>query len=161
MSDTRRKAREEALQILYSSELTGKDISEILSDPSIIRPDGSDFRDFTKDLVSNTIQNSKDAEILIEKHTRNWKLSRIAFIDKVILRLAISEFLFFPEIPQKVTINESLEIAKKFSTSKSGKFINGILDSIYKDLSAEHKIFKEGAGLNRKNVKKAKNKSAK
>ena len=69
---------------------------------------------------------------VIEKRLKNWELQRIAVIDKVILRLALAEILYFSDIPPEVSINEAIELAKKYSTEKSSKFINGILDAIYR-----------------------------
>ena len=77
----------------------------------------------------------------------NWDLSRIALIDRILLRMGICEILFFPDIPPKVSINESIEIAKDYSTSSSGKFINGILDAILDDLKKDGKLNKKGRGL--------------
>ena len=74
---------------------------------------------------------------LIEETLENWELSRIAVVDKVILRLALSEIFYFDDIPPEVSINEAIEMAKKFSTARSGKFINGLLDAIYRKLKKE------------------------
>lgn len=79
--------------------------------------------------------------------SKNWKVSRIALTDRIIIGLAITEFLRFPEIPIKVTINEAIELSKEFSTEKSSHFINGLIDSIRKHLQAENKIHKTGRGL--------------
>jgi N utilization substance protein B len=79
--------------------------------------------------------------------TPNWDADRIAEIDTIILKMAICEFLKFPSIPIKVTINEYLEIAKEYSTPKSSIFINGILDNLVKEFQAENKIKKTGRGL--------------
>lgn len=79
--------------------------------------------------------------------SKNWEVSRIALTDRIIIGLAITEFLRFPEIPIKVTINEAIELSKEFSTEKSSHFINGLIDSIRKHLQAENKIHKTGRGL--------------
>ena len=81
-----------------------------------------------------------DREII--KKLKNWEFSRVAVIDKVILRMAIAELLYFEDIPPQVSINEAIELAKKYSTAQSGKFINGLLDAIYKKLNKENKIKK-------------------
>ena len=73
---------------------------------------------------------------------KNWEAERIAQIDLVLLKMGVSEFLYFPTIPEKVTINEYIDIAKHYSTSQSGQFVNGILDNLRKDLTAENKIRK-------------------
>jgi N utilization substance protein B len=102
---------------------------------------------YSKRLLLSTIKNGKEYLKLIDASANNWELERIAFIDSLILQLAISEALEFKSIPTKVTINEFIEIAKFYSTQKSSKFINGILDNILHGLKAEGKIVKTGRGL--------------
>ena len=159
MIGKRRRAREQALQLLYALELSQNAIEEVFGDPSVIRPDGSPFDTFTKKLVEEAQKTAHECTALIAKHAHNWELSRIALIDRLILRLAITEFLCFSDIPPKVTINEALEIAKRFSTSESGRFINGILDVVLAELVAEHKLFKEGRGLATETKKAARKKT--
>ncbi len=141
----RRILREKALQILYGNELNSenldKTITQVLSDVSFAD------RDFCLNLVNKVIENQKELEELIVKKLSNWELERIALIDRLLLRLGIAEMLFFPEIPPKVTMNEMIEIAKEYSTAKSGKFINGILDAILNDLKKSNKLKKSGRGL--------------
>ena len=83
----------------------------------------------------------------IKKNTRNWDLERIAFMDILIMQMAIAELVAFPSIPTKVTLNEFLEISKFYSTSKSNVFINGVLDKVVMQLKEEKKISKSGRGL--------------
>ena len=85
-------------------------------------------------LIKSTINKSEEIDELIIKKLKNWELKRIALIDKLILRLALTEMLFFDEIPHKVSIVEGVEIAKIYGNNESSKFINGVLDSIYNDL---------------------------
>jgi N utilization substance protein B len=104
-------------------------------------------KDFVKDLYRKTVLNESElAKEYIDK-TPNWDSERIAEIDTVILKMAICEFLKFPSIPVKVTLNEYLELAKEYSTPKSSIFINGILDNLVKELSANNRINKIGRGL--------------
>ncbi|MFC2116002.1 transcription antitermination factor NusB [Bacteroidota bacterium] len=119
-------------------------------------PEGGDllpmFKDdddlnYTKNLLRKTIKNEEESLQLIKASANNWELERIAFIDSLILQLAISEAREFSSIPTKVTINEFIEIAKTYSTHKSSQFINGILDNILTGLKAEGKIVKRGRGL--------------
>lgn len=106
-----------------------------------------DDKDFVKDLFRKTVLNNVElAKEFIDK-TPNWDTERIAEIDAIILKMAICEFLKFPSIPVKVTINEYLEIAKEYSTPKSSIFINGILDNLIKDYQASNKLIKTGRGL--------------
>lgn len=107
----------------------------------------ADDKDFVRDLFRKTVLNEVElAKEFIDK-TPNWDTERIAEIDAIILKMAICEFLKFPSIPVKVTINEYLEIAKEYSTPKSSIFINGILDNLIKDYQSNNKLVKTGRGL--------------
>jgi N utilization substance protein B len=104
-------------------------------------------REYVSNLFKKTILNEKElAKEYIDK-TPNWDPERIAEIDTIILKMAICEFLKFPSIPIKVTINEYLEVSKEYSTPKSSIFINGILDNLLKDFQADNRIMKTGRGL--------------
>lgn len=104
-------------------------------------------RRYAKDLFRRTILNHSELKDLVEKYTVNWDVDRIAFIDELILEMAISEFSYFPSIPTKVTMNEYIELSKYYSTQKSRNFINGILDKALKGMKADDKIVKAGRGL--------------
>jgi len=104
-------------------------------------------RQFASDLFRKVVVNHESNVVLIKHHTVNWDIERIAFIDNLILELALCEFLYFPSIPTKVTMNEYIELSKYYSTEKSRNFINGILDKALKDLKKENKIVKAGRGL--------------
>lgn len=104
-------------------------------------------KDFVKDLFRKTVLNEPElAKEYVDK-TPNWDSDRIAEIDTIILKMAICEFLKFPSIPVKVTLNEYLEVAKEYSTPKSSIFINGILDNLVKELQTSKKMIKTGRGL--------------
>ncbi len=149
MKTYRRQIREKILQALYTIELRETDIEsavgwlltdEILNDPNAMK--------FFNMLMQNIKLHMDEIDQLIARHTFNWDMSRIAIIDKNILRMALAEILYCEDIPPKVSINEAIEIAKKFtSTEKSSKFVNGILDAIFNELKAEGKIRKNGRGL--------------
>lgn len=104
-------------------------------------------REFARDLLRKSIINHDDLQSLIKVHSSNWDVERIAFMDILMMQMAITEFLFFPSIPTKVTMNEYIELSKFYSTEKSRNFINGILDKTLKDLKKEGKINKAGRGL--------------
>lgn len=106
-----------------------------------------DDKEFVRALFRKTVLNNKELSKEFEDKTPNWDTERIAEIDTIILKMAICEFLKFPSIPVKVTINEYLEIAKEYSTPKSSIFINGILDNLIKDYEAANKLTKAGRGL--------------
>jgi N utilization substance protein B len=94
-------------------------------------------RTFACDLFRGTIQRMKEIDRLIQGHTKNWRLGRMAAVDRNILRLAVFELVSDAETPGTVVINEALEIAKKFSTNESAQFVNGVLDSIKNELARE------------------------
>ncbi|NOY76459.1 MAG: transcription antitermination factor NusB [Calditrichaeota bacterium] len=143
----RRIAREYALQSLYAYEMTQENLDKIIDDIINLRLKDEKTRAFSELLVRRVVGHQKELDQMIRNKAINWDFTRIAIIDKLILRMGISEFLFFEDIPPKVTINEAIEIAKKFSTEKSGSFINGILDSILNDLKKSGKLHKSGRGL--------------
>lgn len=104
-------------------------------------------KDFASQLFKKTILNDEKIQREIEGKTPNWDTDRIADLDALLLKMAICEFLYFPSIPVKVTINEYLEIAKEYSTPKSSIFINGILDKLVKEYKANNTLNKSGRGL--------------
>ena len=106
-----------------------------------------DDKDFAKNLFRKTVLNEKDLTQFYIDKTPNWDTERIAEIDTIILKMVICEFLKFPSIPVKVTINEYLEVAKEYSTPKSSIFINGILDNLVKEFQANNTLQKVGRGL--------------
>jgi N utilization substance protein B len=106
-----------------------------------------DDRQFAVDLFRKSILNNDELRNIVDQHASNWDLERIAFMDILIMQLALAEILYFPSIPTKVTLNEYIEMAKYYSTEKSRTFINGILDKSLKDLKQSHKVLKTGRGL--------------
>ncbi len=106
-----------------------------------------DDREFSLQLLRKVILNDDKIALEIDGKTPNWDKERIAHLDMIILKLGIAEFLYFPSIPIRVTINEYLEIAKEYSTPKSSIFINGILDNVVKEFTTEGKLNKVGRGL--------------
>ncbi len=118
--------------------------------PLLVSPDeeGDDLiRDFVLKLFRKTLANSDEYTALISKYADNWEYERIALLDVILFKMALAEFMEFPSIPVKVTINEYIEISKEYSTPKSRQFINGLLDKISIDLKKEGKIKKMGRGL--------------
>jgi transcription antitermination factor NusB len=126
----RRKARELVLQTLYAFEISGEPIEAVLANVLNRQNPPHDVAEFTILLATSTVQHRREIDKLIAEKVKRWELSRIAMVDRNILRLAICELLHFPDIPQKVSINEAIELAKTYSTKESGRFVNGILDSV-------------------------------
>ena len=131
----RRKARELALQFLYQLELRGDGDPASSSEEFWSRhPVDPEARAFAETLVRGTKLHQGKIDELITQYAENWDLDRMAVVDRNILRVGIFELLWTADIPPKVAINEAIEVAKKFSTQDSSRFINGILDRIYKEL---------------------------
>ncbi len=133
----RRRSRELAVQVLFQLEFISGDpieafdlICENFNAKKSIRP-------FSRQLVLGICDKKNDLDRLISQTSKNWRLKRMNRIDKCILRLAVFEILFMDDIPPKVSIDEAVEIGKKFGSEDSGSFINGILDNIYNTLEKE------------------------
>ncbi|HXF33609.1 MAG TPA: transcription antitermination factor NusB [Candidatus Acidoferrales bacterium] len=122
---TRRLARELALQALYSAEIGHRDTGEVL-DEVLGRKRDAD-RAFVKDLVYGTIENAPQSDEVIAPLLEGWTLDRLPTIDRLLLRMGIFELQHRPLTPKPVVINEAVELAKKFSTEASGRFVNGVL----------------------------------
>jgi N utilization substance protein B len=163
----RREARERAVQFLFQSDLNPpenlddaltrfwetqraaaiadeKDVAH-WGQPTNLPPptaEEAEMRLFAEPLIRGTIQHRDEADALIKKHAQNWDFHRIAAVDRNIMRLAIYEMLHREDIPPVVSINEAVDIAKKFSTQDSGKFVNGILDKIKGELMRPARIVK-------------------
>ena len=131
----RRNSREVALQFLYQLDLGGDDDPAPHEAEFWARyPSDEETRAFADNLVRGTKGNQAKIDALIAQVTEHWDLERMAVVDRNILRLAVYELLWSGEVPPKVAINEAIEIAKKFGTQESSRFINGILDRIHKEL---------------------------
>ena len=109
--------------------------------------DLKEVKQFAIDLYRKTISHEQETETLIVSILENWDKERVALLDMLLMKMALTELLFFPEIPVKVTMNEYIDLSKLYSTPKSGEFINGILDSILKKLREEGRIEKSGRGM--------------
>jgi N utilization substance protein B len=153
---TRREARERAMQFLFQYDLNpAADLDEALErfwtglrtgEPETAAPGApaappgpptaaeAAVRLFAEPLIRGTLEHREELDRIIQKHAKNWSLHRMAVVDRNLLRLAAYEMLYRPDIPPVVSINEAVDIAKKYSTDDSGKFVNGILDSLRKEL---------------------------
>lgn len=142
----RRTLREKSLQVLYAFELNPDALTASIEGILADIPLSAD-KEFSRNLINKVIINRTELDDQIRKRVTNWEMDRIALIDKLLLRMGIAELLYFPDIPPKVTINEVIEIAKDYSTSNSGKFINGILDALLSELKDSDQLKKTGRGL--------------
>jgi N utilization substance protein B len=131
----RRKAREYALQMLFQWDITHDSIDQVAATFFQNQPEESEtVADFARRLVMGTVEHVEHIDELIRRHAEHWRLDRMATVDRNLLRLAVQEFLYEKETPKTVVINEAIEIARRFSAQESPQFINGVLDSIKKEL---------------------------
>src|SRR6201997_4227177 len=132
---TRRKSRELALQMLFQSDMGHQNANEVRhtfwAERNGVTPD---VRGFAEDLFRLATDRAEEIDKIIERHTQHWRMDRMAAVDRNILRAAVAEFLGYPQTPRAVVINEAIEIARKFSSPESIQFINGVLDSVGRDL---------------------------
>ena len=173
----RRLAREKVLQILFAYSMSGTEVNILyeniynrdfnfgdseapITKDKILKPDevheidadipiewsGSDLI-FLKKLLEKTLLSAEDIDTRMREKANNWELDRITLIDRLLIQMSCAELMHFEDIPPKVTINESIDIAKKYSTDKSGHFINGILDSMFNALKSQGLVVKKGRGL--------------
>lgn len=126
----RRKARELALMILYELEFRPGEAKAILENFWQDHPIAEDVRAFTESLVRGTVESGPELDRQIAANAAHWSLARIALVERNILRLAAYELLYRDDIPERVAINEAIELAKLYGSQESGAFVNGILDQI-------------------------------
>ena len=134
----RREAREFTVQFLFQGDFDPdchkSDIHGALKLFWEEKEASDDVKQFATELIQGTIAHQAQIDELIRKYTENWEINRIAAVDRNVTRLAIYEMLYRNDVPPVVSINEAVDIAKKFSTAESGKFVNGILDRVRKDI---------------------------
>lgn len=134
----RRQSRELAVQFLYQTDMLGQEnwqkaLENFWKEQDITQ----DVKDFSNRIINKVIEEKEEIDKLITSYTTNWDIERIAVVDRNILRAAISELLYMDDIPPIVSINEAVDIAKKYGSSESGKFVNGILDKIRLEHAAQ------------------------
>jgi transcription antitermination protein NusB len=137
----RRKARELALKMLYQMEVNRDTADKAIAKYVSIFPYQDDIISYARSLLTGVLKEQTRIDRYIETTSENWKMSRITYVDKNIMRVAIYEMLFSTDVPPKVAIDEALELAKKFGAEESKDFINGILDKVLKDFyEKDHRI---------------------
>jgi transcription antitermination factor NusB len=140
----RRRARELAIQVLFHLEFSPDDPNKAFDLICQSFNCQSSTRSFSKELVLGVCEKKKDLDKLLTEASKNWRLERMSRLDRSILRLATFEMLFREDIPPKVSIDEAVEVGKKFGSEDSGSFINGILDNIYNTLLEKGQVRKQG-----------------
>jgi N utilization substance protein B len=139
--ESRHRAREAAVQMLYQWEVGKASMFEVgqtfWNGPAATEPFGDELREFATTLATGVARTVGDIDPMIVEAAQNWRIERMNVLDRLILRMAIYEFLHEPGTPAKVIINEALELARTFSTDDSVRFINGVLDAIKRTLGRE------------------------
>lgn len=129
-SGVRRKGRELSLQVLYQSEITGDSSPQGLEE-ALQRLEGSEAaKAFARRLIFGVVENREKIDRLIEQCSENWRLDRMAKVDLAILRIATYELLFCPDIPFNVSIDEAIEVGKRYGSEDTPPFVNGVLDRV-------------------------------
>lgn len=137
---TRRKSRELVLQMLFQADLGQQPGEEVRKTFWKGRGDvGPEVKGFAEDIFRVARDRAPEIDNLIESHAENWRMDRMAAVDRNLMRAAVAELLGFPQTPRAVVINEAIEIARKFSSPESVQFINGVLDSVGKQIEAAAK----------------------
>jgi transcription antitermination protein NusB len=138
---TRRKSRELALQMLFQADLGQQPIEEVRKTFWQGRGDvAPEVKGFAEDIFRVARDRAPEIDKLIENHAENWRMDRMAAVDRNLMRAAVAELLGFPKTPRAVIINEAIEIARKFSSPESVQFINGVLDSVGKEIESGVKL---------------------
>lgn len=133
---TRRKSRELCLQMLFQLDMGKQTPEQVQKSFWMERADlDAGTRGFAEDLFKVATERQQEIDDLIQKHAQHWRMERMAAVDRNLLRASVAEFLGYPDTPHAIVINEALEIARKFSSPESVQFINGVLDSVGKDLA--------------------------
>ena len=132
----RRKAREYALQMLFQWDITRDSTDHIAANFFENYDEPEAVVEFARLLLNRTVEHVEEIDGFIQRHAEHWRLDRMAIVDRNLLRLATQEFIYDKETPKTVVINEAIEIARRFSSQESPQFINGILDSIKKELES-------------------------
>lgn len=121
------------MEILYRLELVGDEPETTIQEILVRRNPSEEAETYMRRLITTIENNRAEIDDTLRRHLRRWRLERLTYLDRAILRVGCAEILYFSDVPPKVAINEAVEIAKKFGDDQAGKFVNGVLDSIYKE----------------------------
>jgi N utilization substance protein B len=132
---SRRRARRQAIDVLYQADVTGADPQLALAEWHAA---GREIDTFAEELVEGVTANRTQIDEVLSAHSEHWSLDRMAAVDRTILRLAVFELIHRPDVPPAAAISEAVEIAKELSTEDSGRFVNGILGNVAAELDPEH-----------------------
>ncbi|MGQ9678109.1 MAG: transcription antitermination factor NusB [bacterium] len=128
----RRLARESAVEVLYRLDLVKDEPEAVIQEICVRKNPSEDAESYLRRIVQTVERHQKEIDRVLKRNLRRWRLERLTFIDRAILRMGCAELLFFSDVPPKVVINEAVDIAKKFGDDNAGKFVNGVLDGVFK-----------------------------
>jgi len=132
----RRQARECALEVLYRLDLVGDEPEHTIAEILLRKNPSEEAETYLRRLVEAVHAHQQEVDVSLRKHLKRWRLERLTMLDRAILRLAATEILYFDDVPPRVSINEAVEVAKKYGDDEAGKFVNGVLDSIFREAEA-------------------------
>lgn len=129
-------AREAALEVLYRFDLVGDEPDDVIDEIVHRRNPSDEAEEYLRRLVDAVFKNQAAVDTMVRRHLRRWRFERLRYLDRALLRLACAELVYFTDIPPKVTINEAVDIARKYGDDDSGRFVNGVLDGVYRETTA-------------------------
>ncbi|MFQ5736520.1 MAG: transcription antitermination factor NusB [Thermodesulfobacteriota bacterium] len=139
----RTKARETALQVLYKMDIADGGQAEFEADMDRLAP-GTEARRYCEEIVNGVVANGAQIDPIIDEFSENWKVERMALVDRNVLRVAVYELKYRTDVPYRVIIDEAVELAKRYGSEDSGPFVNGIIDKIRKGLARSEPAAKTG-----------------
>jgi transcription antitermination factor NusB len=129
----RRQARECALEVLYRLDLVGDEPEHTITEILLRKNPSEETENYLRRLIDAALSNQQETDTTLRKHLKRWRLERLTVLDRAILRLATAEILYFDDVPPKVSINEAVDIARKYGDDEAGKFVNGVLDGVFQE----------------------------
>jgi len=130
----RRIAREAALEVLYRLDLVKHEPEDTIEEIINRKNPSEEAENYLRRLVQAVLDHSAEVDRMLATHLRKWRVERLRYLDRAILRLAGTEMMYFGDVPAKVSINEAVDIARKYGDDDSGRFVNGVLDAVYKEV---------------------------
>ncbi len=130
----RRIAREAALEVLYRLDLVKHEPDDTIEEIVNRKNPSEEAENYLRRLVQAALDHEADIDKMLTAHLKKWRVARLRYLDRAILRLACAEMMYFADVPAKVSINEAVDVARKYGDDDSGRFVNGVLDAVYKEL---------------------------
>ncbi len=132
----RRLAREAALETLYRLDLVRGEPDDTIEEIVHRKNPSDEAETYLRRLIQAVLNNREEIDSMVVRHVRHWRFERLRYLDRAVLRIACAEMLYFDDVPPKVSINEAVDVSRKYGDDDSGRFVNGVLDGIYKEIGA-------------------------